>query len=337
MVTEITTTISHSVTRYAIKLKASTPVSRVKQRKDDIELALGDVRIYVMKGKGTIGIEVPNKKRKTLKFPKNIEQSDKELPIILGQNVENDWIIEDLTSFPHLLVAGSTGSGKSVFIKSLIYNISKSFSSNFSSDVSNCQFLLIDPKRVELVEFFNYPNLLELPDLPRIIYESEDALLALQEVCSIMDSRYKRLQTRKVPNIQAYNQKVTDKMPYIVIVVDELADLLMSEESEEIEYSIRRLTQLARAVGIHLVLATQRPSTDILKGTIKTNCPVRVAFATPSQVDSRVILDAQGAETLLGKGDMLFSKNNSMVRIQAPFIESKTINSLLKSNINGTR
>ncbi|MBI2414328.1 DNA translocase FtsK [candidate division WWE3 bacterium] len=315
-----------SVTQYALEAGSGVRIAKVANLQNDIALALasptGSVRIEApIPGKSLIGIEVPNNTRVPVCF-KEIFNSDamrgmkSKRGIVLGKDVSGAHVVYDIAKMPHLLVAGSTGSGKSVFLHSLIFSIL------YRCSPQECKFLFIDPKRVELVHYSGIPHL-----LAPVVTETDKAPALFRWLVSEMEKRYKLLEQAKVRNIDGYNEKTGFQvMPYIVVVVDELAEIMISDP-QAVEKSIVRLAQLARAVGIHLVLTIQRPSADVLTGLIKANIPCRIAFGVTSQVDSRVIIDQPGAEKLLGKGDMLFVPPDAAkpVRIQGAFVSEKEI------------
>ncbi len=315
-----------SVTQYALEAGSGVRIAKVAGLQNDIALALasptGSVRIEApIPGKSLIGIEVPNNTRVPVTF-KEIFSSDamkgmkSKRGIVLGKDVSGIPVVYDIAKMPHLLVAGSTGSGKSVFLHSLIFSIL------FRCSPHECKFIFVDPKRVELVHYSGIPHL-----LTPVVTDVEKAGAMFRWATSEMDRRYKLLEQAKVRNIDGYNEKTGFQvMPYIVIVVDELAEIMIADPAQ-VEKSIIRLAQLARAVGIHLVLTVQRPTTDVITGLIKANIPCRVAFNVTSQVDSRVIMDQPGAEKLLGKGDMLFMPPDASkpMRIQGSFVSDKEI------------
>ena len=314
-----------TITRYEITIPTGTKVSKVTNLSDDIamNLAAESIRIEApIPGKNTIGIETPNKIKEPVYFSNIIKNKDLEkgdLNVILGKDVVGRDKIIDIAKTPHLLIAGQTGSGKSVAINTLISTL---ISKKSEKEV---KFIMVDPKMVELMPYNGIPHLL----VP-VIIDPHQAALALKWAVNEMENRYKLLVENGVRNITSYNKlNFVEKMPFIVIIIDELADLMMTV-SGGVEESIVRIAQKARAVGIHLVVATQRPSTDIVTGLIKANLPSRISFALRSQVDSRTILDVMGAEKLLGKGDMLLLANGSskLERIQGAFISDEEVNDL---------
>lgn len=338
-ISQIKATIGPTVTLYEIIPEAGVRISKIKNLEDDIALSLAALGIRIIApipGKGTIGIEVPNKKREVVSARSVIESdafqhSDKELPIVLGKSITNEIVIADLAKMPHLLMAGATGQGKSVglnvFLTSLIYK----------KHPAELKFILIDPKKVEL-SLFNKIEKHFLAKLPEeeeaIITDTSKVVDTLNSLCLEMDNRYNMLKEAACRNIREYNRKFTARklnpkkghnfLPYIVLVIDELADLMMVA-GKEVEQPIARLAQLARAVGIHLIVATQRPSVNVITGIIKANFPARLSFKVTSKIDSRTILDAGGAEQLVGLGDLLFSMGSSMQRLQSAFIDTHEV------------
>ena len=314
-----------TITRYEITIPAGVKVSKVTSLSDDIamNLAAESIRIEAPSpGKNTIGIETPNKIKEPVHFAniiQNKELEKGELNVILGKDIVGRDKIIDITKMPHLLIAGQTGSGKSVAVNTLIATL---ISKKSEKEV---KFIMVDPKMVELMPYNDIPHLL----VP-VIIDPQQAAIALKWAVNEMENRYKQLMENGVRNIKSYNSlKYVEKMPYIVIIIDELADLMMVA-SGSVEESIARIAQKARAVGIHLVVATQRPSTDVITGMIKANLPSRISFALRSQIDSRTILDSAGAEKLLGQGDMLLLENGSskLERIQGAFISDEEVTNL---------
>ena len=337
------------ITRYEITIEEGIRLSKITGLNDNIALSLAakSVRIIApIPGKSTIGIEIPNKNRKMISLRDVIDtrffwESDNALPIALGKSIAGQGVIADLASTPHLLVAGATGSGKSVCVNSIICSLL------FKLSPQEVRFLMIDPKMVELAVYNDIPHLLS-----PVIIDPKKAALALRWVIAEMESRYYLLEKYKVRSIQSYNemihkkikqnQNLTDSLnndadeemlgtlPYIVVIIDEFADLMMIAK-KEIEDSVSRLAAMSRAVGIHLILATQRPSVDVITGVIKANFPSRIAFQVSSQVDSRTIIDIGGAETLLGKGDMLFKSARARTpeRIQATFLADEEVQNIV--------
>jgi len=305
-------------------------VSKIVNLADDIARNTSSVsaRVATIPGKSTIGIEIPNEKRENV-FLNEIITDEKfnrreiKLPIALGKSISGNAIVADLFSMPHLLIAGTTGSGKSVCINTIILSLLYKYTPE------KCNLILIDPKMLELSAYEGIPHL-----LCPVITEAKKATAALGWTVKEMESRYKLMTSVGVKNIDGYNSKHKKHMPYIVVVVDEMSDLMLIA-GKEIENYIQRLSQMARAAGIHIIMATQRPSVDVITGTIKANFPTRISFQVSSKIDSRTILGEQGAEQLLGKGDMLFmSSANRIVRIHAPYVseaEIEKVNSYLRS------
>jgi len=323
-----------TVIQFRIQIAPGIKVSRIAALSNDLALALAVPSLRVeapILGQPYVGIEIPNPKRRAVHLKEVIESpnfthSKYELPLPLGLNVDGTPMVVGLESLPHLLVAGTTGSGKSVFISSCLIGMC------FERRPDEVKLLLIDPKRVEMTFYEKLPHVLASP-----IVETKEAVAALAWAINEMERRYDLFAKARVRNIVSYNEKVLpkDRLYNIVIVVDELADLMMTSPKEVEDY-ICRLAQMARATGIHLILATQRPSVNVVTGLIKANIPARVAFALPSQADSRTILDVGGAEKLLGKGDMLFlsPKYAKPVRIQAPWVDEDTINRFIQYTVN---
>ena len=318
------------VTLYEFEPAPGVKVSKIISLSDDIARHTSSLstRVSVIPGKNTVGIEIPNVKRDEV-FLSEIISSDgfkkKEisLPIALGKTISGVPITVDLTSMPHLLVAGTTGSGKSVCINSIIMSIL------YKHGPDNCKFILIDPKMLELSSYEGIPHL-----LTSVITDSKKATSALSWTVREMESRYRLMSSEGVKNIDGYNQKHKLKMPYIVVVVDEMSDLMLVS-GKEIETYVQKLSAMARAAGIHIIMATQRPSVDVITGTIKANFPTRISFQVSSKIDSKTVLGEQGAEQLLGKGDMLFmSAANKIFRIHGPYVsesEIEKVNSFLRS------
>ena len=338
-IAKIKATIGPTVTLYEIVPEAGIKISKIKNLEDDIALSLSALGIRIIApipGKGTIGIEVPNKNReivslrsvmRTEKFIKN----DFELPLILGKTISNEVFLADLTKMPHVLVAGATGQGKSVGLNVMLSSLL------FKKHPSSLKFVLIDPKKVELSLFNKIEKhfLAKLPDAEEpIITETKKVVHTLNSLCTEMDVRYNLLKDAQARNLKEYNKKFISRklnpneghryLPYIVLVIDELADLMMTA-GKEIENPIARLAQLARAIGIHLIVATQRPSVNVITGVIKANFPTRISFKVTSNMDSRTILDSKGAEQLVGMGDMLFSPGSDIIRLQCPFVDTPEI------------
>ncbi|MBY0347758.1 MAG: DNA translocase FtsK [Hydrotalea flava] len=335
----IAATVGPTVTLYEIVPAPGVRISRIKNLEDDIALSLAALGIRIIApipGKGTIGIEVPNI-RKTVVSMRTLISSDKfqknnfSLPIAIGKKIDNENFIVDLASMPHLLMAGATGQGKSVGLNAILVSLL------YKKHPSQLKFILVDPKKVELSLYrvIEKHFLAKLPgEEEAIITDTKKVVNTLNALCIEMDNRYDLLKEAGVRNIKEYNQKFTERklnpqkghqyLPFIVLVVDEFADLIMTA-GKEVEMPIARLAQLARAIGIHLIIATQRPSVNIITGTIKANFPARIAFKVSSKIDSRTILDAGGAEQLIGKGDMLINYNGEIVRLQCAFVDTPEV------------
>ena len=324
--------ISHGpvVTLNEFEPAAGIKVSKIVNLSDDIarNTSSESARISTIPGSNTIGIELPNTQRENVYLSEILNNSDFKkkdikLPIALGKNISGEPIVRDLTSMPHLLIAGTTGSGKSVCVNTIILSLL------YRHHPNKCKFILIDPKMLELSTYEGVPHL-----LCPVITEAKKAASVLGWVVKEMESRYRLMTKEGVRNIDGYNLKHKLPMPYIVVVVDEMSDLMLVA-GKEIENYIQKLSQMARAAGIHIIMATQRPSVDVITGTIKANFPTRISFQVTSKIDSRTILGEQGAEQLLGKGDMLFmSSANKVVRIHAPYVsenEIEKINNYLRS------
>lgn len=333
---KISATVGPTVTLYEIVPAAGVRISKIKNLEDDIALSLAALGIRIIApipGRGTIGIEVPNQTPEMVPM-RNIIASEKfqntthDLPIALGKTINNEIFIADLAKMPHLLMAGATGQGKSVGLNAILVSLL------YKKHPAQIKFVLVDPKKVELT-LFNKIERHFLAKLPNsedaIITDNTKVIHTLNSLCIEMDNRYALLQDAQVRNIKEYNVKFINRklnpneghkyLPYIVLVVDEFADLIMTA-GKEVETPIARLAQLARAIGIHLIIATQRPSVNIITGTIKANFPARIAFRVTSKIDSRTILDAGGAEQLIGRGDMLLSTGNDLIRIQCAFVDT---------------
>jgi S-DNA-T family DNA segregation ATPase FtsK/SpoIIIE len=347
---KIKATIGPTVVLYEIVPKAGVKISKIKNLEDDIALnlaALGIRIIAPMPGKGTIGIEVPNSKPQIVPMSailasEKFMKCDYDLPIALGKTISNEIFIADLAKMPHLLMAGATGQGKSVGLNAILASLL------FKKHPSELKFVLVDPKKVELTLFNKIERhfLAKLPDADEaIITDTKKVVHTLNSLCIEMDSRYELLKNAQVRNIKEYNAKFVTRrlnpleghqfLPYIVVVVDEFADLIITA-GKEVEMPIARIAQLARAVGIHLIIATQRPSVNVITGTIKANFPGRIAFRVASKIDSRTILDAGGADQLIGRGDLLLTQGNDLVRIQCAFIDTPEVE-LLCEYIGGQR
>ncbi len=335
----IKATIGPTVTLYEIVPAPGVRISKIKNLEDDIALSLSALGIRIIApipGKGTIGIEVPNKDKEVVSMYSAIkssrfQESDYDLPVVLGRTIQNEDFVIDLTKMPHLLVAGATGQGKSVGLNAIITSLL------YKKHPAELKFVLVDPKKVELTLYANLERhfLAKMEgEEEAIITDTQKVVYTLNSLCMEMDARYDLLKKAKVRNIKEYNAKFTSRhlnpnkghrfMPYFVVIIDEFADLIMTA-GREIETPIARLAQLARAVGIHLVIATQRPTTNIITGVIKANFPARIAFRVSSMVDSRTILDQPGANQLIGRGDMLVSTGNEVTRIQCAFIDTPEV------------
>jgi S-DNA-T family DNA segregation ATPase FtsK/SpoIIIE len=336
---KIQATVGPTVTLYEIVPAPGVRISRIKNLEDDIALSLAALGIRIIApipGKGTIGIEVPNIRKsvvsmKTLLASDKFRTSDYSLPIAIGKKIDNENFIVDLASMPHLLMAGATGQGKSVGLNAILVSLL------YKKHPSQLKFVLVDPKKVELSLYrvIEKHFLAKLPgEDDAIITDTKKVINTLNALCIEMDNRYDLLKEAGCRNIKEYNEKFTARklnpekghqyLPFIVLVVDEFADLIMTA-GKEVEMPIARLAQLARAVGIHLIIATQRPSVNIITGTIKANFPARIAFKVSSKIDSRTILDAGGAEQLIGKGDMLVSYNGEITRLQCAFVDTPEV------------
>ncbi|HBF19151.1 MAG TPA: cell division protein FtsK, partial [Cryomorphaceae bacterium] len=338
-ISKIKATIGPTVTLYEIVPAAGVRISRIKNLEDDIALSLAALGIRIIApipGRGTIGIEVPSTNpqmvpmRNMLKSEK-FQKSDMELPIAFGKTISNETFMADLTKMPHLLMAGATGQGKSVGLNVILTSLL------YKKHPSQVKFILVDPKKVELTLFNKIERhyLAKLPDTEEaIITDTTKVIHTLNSLCIEMDNRYDLLKNAMCRNLKEYNAKFIQRklnpeeghryLPYIVLVIDEFADLIMTA-GKEVETPIARLAQLARAIGIHLIIATQRPSVNVITGIIKANFPARVAFRVTSKIDSRTILDAGGADQLIGKGDMLFASGSDLIRIQCAFVDTPEI------------
>tara|TARA_B100001146_G_C16193693_1_gene440434 strand:+ start:1003 stop:3069 length:2067 start_codon:yes stop_codon:yes gene_type:complete len=324
--------ISHGpvVTLNEFEPSPGIKVSKIINLAEDIARNTSSVstRVSTIPGKNTVGIEIPNEKRDDVYLreiiqDKKFSNQDIKLPIALGKSISGIPIVGDLSAMPHLLIAGTTGSGKSVCINTIIVSLL------YKHTPENCKFILIDPKMLELSSYEGIPHLLS-----PVITEPKKATSALRWVVKEMENRYRKMTEIGVRNIDGFNSKFKEKMPYIVVIVDEMSDLMLVA-GKEIENYIQKLSQMARAAGIHIIMATQRPSVDVITGTIKANFPTRISFQVSSKIDSRTILGEQGAEQLLGKGDMLFmSSANRIIRIHGPYIgenEIEKINTFLRT------
>lgn len=343
-ISKIKATVGPTVTLYEIVPAAGVRISKIKNLEDDIALSLAALGIRIIApipGKGTIGIEVPNVNKEIVSM-RSLLQSEKfqnttaDLPICLGKTISNEIIVADLSKMPHLLMAGATGQGKSVGINAILVSLL------YKKHPSQLKFVMVDPKKVELslYETLEKHFLAKLPgEEDAIITDTKKVVTTLNALCLEMDNRYELLKKASVRNLKEYNHKFLNRqlnpnnghqfLPYIVLVVDEFADLIMTA-GKEVEMPIARLAQLARAIGIHLILATQRPSVNIITGTIKANFPARIAFKTTSKIDSRTILDAGGSEQLIGRGDMLLSQGSDIIRLQCGFVDTPEVDRICK-------
>lgn len=338
-IAKIKATVGPTVTLYEIIPDAGIRISKIKNLEDDIALSLSALGIRIIApipGKGTIGIEVPNNKPTIVSMRSVIastkfQESKMELPIALGKTISNETFVMDLAKMPHLLMAGATGQGKSVGLNTILTSLL------YKKHPAEVKFVLVDPKKVELTLFNKIERhyLAKLPDTEEaIITDTTKVVHTLNSLCIEMDNRYDLLKTAMVRNIKEYNTKFKARklnpdnghqfLPYIVLVIDEFADLIMTA-GKEVETPIARLAQLARAIGIHLIVATQRPSVNVITGIIKANFPCRIAFRVTSKIDSRTILDASGADQLIGKGDLLYAGGSEMIRIQCAFVDTPEV------------
>lgn len=338
-IAEIKATIGPTVTLYEIIPDAGIRISKIKNLEDDIALSLSALGIRIIApipGRGTIGIEVPNQKptmvpMRTVVASSKFQQAEMALPIALGKTISNETFVVDLAKMPHLLMAGATGQGKSVGLNVILTSLL------YQKHPAEVKFVLVDPKKVELTLFNKIERhyLAKMPDVEEaIITDNSKVINTLNSLCIEMDARYDLLKDAMVRNIKEYNEKFKARklnpenghkfLPYIVLVVDEFADLIMTA-GKEVETPIARLAQLARAIGIHLIIATQRPSVNVITGMIKANFPARIAFRVTSKIDSRTILDAGGADQLIGKGDMLFTQGNELIRLQCAFVDTPEV------------
>jgi DNA segregation ATPase FtsK/SpoIIIE, S-DNA-T family len=341
---KIKATIGPTVTLYEIIPAAGVRISKIKNLEDDIALSLSALGIRIIApipGKGTIGIEVPNMNpemvpMRALMASDKFQNTSMDLPVALGKTISNEIFIADLSKMPHLLMAGATGQGKSVGLNAILVSLL------YKKHPAQIKFVLVDPKKVELTLFNRIERhfLAKLPDSAEsIITDTKKVVHTLNSLCIEMDTRYDLLKDAEVRNLKEYNAKFVQRklnpnnghryLPYIVLVVDEFADLIMTA-GKEVETPIARLAQLARAIGIHLIIATQRPSVNIITGTIKANFPSRIAFRVTSKIDSRTILDSGGAEQLIGKGDMLYSTGNDLIRLQCAFVDTPEVERITK-------
>ena len=341
-IANIKATIGPTVTLYEIVPNAGVRISKIKNLEDDIALSLAALGIRIIApipGKGTIGIEVPNKNSTIVSMrsviaSQKFQKSDMELPIAFGKTISNETMVVDLAKMPHLLMAGATGQGKSVGLNAVLTSLL------YKKHPAEVKFVLVDPKKVELTLFNKIERhyLAKLPDSEEaIITDNTKVIHTLNSLCIEMDNRYEMLKNAMCRNIKEYNEKFKARklnpneghqyLPYIVLVVDEFADLIMTA-GKEVETPIARLAQLARAIGIHLIIATQRPSVNVITGIIKANFPARIAFRVTSKIDSRTILDNSGADQLIGRGDMLYTQGNELTRIQCAFVDTPEVENI---------
>lgn len=341
-IANIKATVGPTVTLYEIVPEAGIRISKIKNLEDDIALSLSALGIRIIApipGKGTIGIEVPNKKPKIVSMRSVIasakfQKAEMELPIAFGKTISNETFVVDLAKMPHLLMAGATGQGKSVGLNAILTSLL------YKKHPAEVKFVLVDPKKVELTLFNKIERhyLAKLPDTDEaIITDTTKVINTLNSLCIEMDARYDLLKDAMVRNIKEYNHKFKRRklnpeeghryLPYIVLVIDEFADLIMTA-GKEVETPIARLAQLARAIGIHLIIATQRPSVNVITGIIKANFPARVAFRVTSKIDSRTILDNAGADQLIGRGDMLYTEGNELTRLQCAFVDTPEVSGI---------
>ncbi|MDP5027265.1 MAG: DNA translocase FtsK [Flavobacterium sp.] len=341
-ISQIKATVGPTVTLYEIVPEAGIRISKIKNLEDDIALSLAALGIRIIApipGKGTIGIEVPNNNptmvsmKSVISSPK-FQTAEMELPIALGKTISNETFVVDLAKMPHLLMAGATGQGKSVGLNAVLTSLL------YKKHPAEVKFVLVDPKKVELTLFNKIERhyLAKLPDGgDAIITDNTKVINTLNSLCIEMDNRYSLLKDAMVRNIKEYNEKFKNRklnpenghrfLPYIVLVVDEFADLIMTA-GKEVETPIARLAQLARAIGIHLIIATQRPSVNVITGMIKANFPARIAFRVTSKIDSRTILDSGGADQLIGRGDLLYTQGNEIVRVQCAFVDTPEVDKI---------
>ena len=338
-IAKIKANIGPTVTLYEIVPAAGIRISKIKNLEDDIALSLSALGIRIIApipGKGTVGIEVPNNNptivsMKSVVSSKKFQNAEMELPIAFGKTISNETFTVDLVKMPHLLMAGATGQGKSVGLNVILTSLL------YKKHPSEVKFILVDPKKVELNIYSKIERhyLAKLPNSEEsIITDNKKVIYTLNSLCIEMDNRYELLKNAMCRNIREYNQKYKSRklnpdnghrfLPYIVLVVDEFADLIMSA-GKEVETPIARLAQLARAIGIHLIIATQRPSVNVITGIIKANFPARIAFRVTSKIDSRTILDVSGADQLIGRGDMLYTQGNELIRIQCAFVDTPEV------------
>ena len=342
-IAQIKATIGPTVTLYEIVPEAGVRISKIKNLEDDIALSLAALGIRIIApipGKGTIGIEVPNKNASIVSMRSVIasskfQKAEMELPIAFGKTISNETFVVDLAKMPHLLMAGATGQGKSVGLNAVLTSLL------YKKHPAEVKFILVDPKKVELTLYNKIERhfLAKLPDSEEaIITDNTKVIHTLNSLCIEMDNRYELLKVAMVRNIKEYNVKFKARklnpndghkfLPYIVLVIDEFADLIMTA-GKEVETPVARLAQLARAIGIHLIIATQRPSVNVITGIIKANFPARLAFRVTSKIDSRTILDTAGADQLIGRGDMLFTQGNDVTRIQCAFVDTPEVGKIV--------
>jgi S-DNA-T family DNA segregation ATPase FtsK/SpoIIIE len=343
-ISSIKATVGPTITLYEVIPETGVRISKIKNLEDDIALnlaALGIRIIAPMPGKGTIGIEVPNKDPQVVSMhsvigTRKFQESKYDLPVVLGKTITNDVFMFDLCKMPHLLVAGATGQGKSVGLNAIITSLL------YRKHPSELKFVMVDPKMVEFGIYADLERhyLAKLPDEEKaVITDCTKVIMTLNSVCKEMDDRYELLMKAHVRNIKEYNAKFISRhlnpekghkfMPFIVVIIDEFGDLIM-QAGKEIETPIARIAQKARAVGIHMIIATQRPSTNIITGIIKANFPARMAFRVMQMVDSRTILDAPGANQLIGRGDLLFSQGGETTRVQCAFVDTPEVERIVE-------
>ena len=341
-IAQIKATIGPTVTLYEIVPEAGIRISKIKNLEDDIALSLAALGIRIIApipGKGTVGIEVPNKNATVVSMRSVIastkfQKAEMELPIAFGKTISNETFVVDLAKMPHLLMAGATGQGKSVGLNAVITSLL------YKKHPAEVKFIFVDPKKVELTLYNKIERhfLAKLPDSEEaIITDNNKVINTLNSLCIEMDNRYELLKVAMVRNIKEYNVKFKARklnpneghrfLPYIVLVIDEFADLIMTA-GKEVETPIARLAQLARAIGIHLIIATQRPSVNVITGIIKANFPARIAFRVTSKIDSRTILDTQGADQLIGRGDLLYTQGNDLTRLQCAFVDTPEVSKI---------
>ena len=340
----ITATVGPTITLYEITLAEGIRIAKIRSLEDDIALQLAALGIRIIApipGKGTIGIEVPNKTPRVVSGQsvigsKAFQESKADLPMVLGKTISNEPFVIDLAKMPHMLVAGATGQGKSVGLNAMIASLL------YKKHPAELKLVLVDPKKVEFSVYseLDHHFLAQLEDAKEpVVTDVKKVVRTLNSLCAEMDARYDLLKVAKVRNIKEYNERFNSRrlnpnnghrfLPYIVVVIDEFGDLIMTA-GKEVELPIARIAQLARAVGIHMIIATQRPTTNIITGTIKANFPARIAFRVAAMIDSRTILDRPGANQLIGKGDMLFLQGNDPVRVQCAFIDTPEIENIVK-------